>query len=327
MAEPNPIHEWFAYAFPALGFAILIISIWGLLVQRRYNRQKPETAPPIKLKDAFDEMMKGNRTQVTNPRPFVPKELRYKPPPPEVTEHIRSFKYNSSLITGDVRMRIYAGSDIDSRAYVYSGEEYSLYNNNPDTPVYFFDHEYAVPEKLLQKLNLIREVLMEFYRSEYPADPYLNYNTLNHLLALEQERADATSAINAIFLGWYLLEARMLAQWNSPLVSEDIEYLSLKSEYESDARFVFILGWLMSETPWYFHAAGDETSRKEYLLRAHQMQPDNPLYKWAVSKELNLTHQETRALAAQVTAAAFDGLEPFIKDYFMDMVQGDAQMK
>lgn len=60
MKEPGPIHEWYAYIIPALGFAILITSIWGLLVQRRYNRQKPETAPPIKPKDAFDEMMRGH---------------------------------------------------------------------------------------------------------------------------------------------------------------------------------------------------------------------------------------------------------------------------
>ncbi|RYE26211.1 MAG: hypothetical protein EOP51_01265 [Sphingobacteriales bacterium] len=210
---------------------------------------------------------------------------------------------------------------------IYLQKEYLL-ERNGDT-FYFNADQYdpaGIPAELRIELPAIQEILRGYMVFETPLHPYWNYATLVRLQNLAAETNTNIAAINLLVFCCHFRSEWFdeYSHYYDRLI-DDVLLNWRKYPFANHALFMFMTGWQLRTFPSLFHLP-DAGVGKICMLRAHQLQPENPLYKWALSKELNLTREETKALAAQVTESEFDGLEPFIKDYFMQMVQGDAQL-
>lgn len=210
----------------------------------------------------------------------------------------------------------------------YKGQTY-IFDTIGHAGKYYFEDEYAldnVEQELAPFIDEINEAIHGFILMENPRHPFWNYPTLQALQHNLFDKQDMPASINLKFFCWYFLTEQQYIDDTFPqyLLMNEL-FLRYEHEFLSEPLYLFITGWMLVQSPQLLEARAGEG--KERLQQAYVLAPNEPLYKWAVSKELNLSREETRALAAQVTAAAFDGLGPFIKDYFMDIVQGDAQIK
>lgn len=208
----------------------------------------------------------------------------------------------------------------------YNGKEYTLDSTNGI--FYFMADDYApetIPTELREVLPGIQEQLNEFRVYELPLHPYWNYQTLMKLMQRDDDEHNVYSAINLLSFCWYFRterEHKEYSHYYDSVLSDHFDDWE-KYEYTGHSLYLFVIGWILCISPVLF--GSDKETGVWYLLVAHKLEPTNPLYKWAASNLLQLTREETRALAAQVDESQFDGLEPFIKDYFMEMLRGDAQ--
>lgn len=179
-------------------------------------------------------------------------------------------------------------------------------------------------QKMMNKQDMQAEI---DYLYAHPKHDFWNLDTLSCLDAEYTVHGDAYTLLDLTFFQWHFYYERNKLDPSFPsyLLTNIAQYPGNEFEllYPEDALYQFIMGWMMAASPGFFLLNPDYFVGKGMMMKAHQLEPDNPLYKWAVSDQLNFTREETRALAVQVNESQFDDLEPFIKDYFMELLQGD----
>lgn len=205
----------------------------------------------------------------------------------------------------------------------YKGLKYTLERDNGILTFLYGDYvPKSIPSELLNTLPDIQERFDEFWRYEYPEHPYWNYQTLMQLIQQNDIEHNVHSSINLLMFCWHF-DTEIKIEKTLPVYESILsDYFDdwERYAYKEEPLFLFTMGWMLRIHPLLWGVDDKGETGKAYLLKAHQLAPENPLYKWAVSDQLNLSREEKRTLAAQVDASQFDGLEPFIKEYFIKRV-------
>ncbi len=297
-------------------------------VYRRRNRVPPKD---INVADAFTQMMHEQDSVAFQKKV---EELMIADWNKEIFDIRHKYKYTQEIRRYNDGKRInycciYADEDLlPNYAMVYYKGSSTMFYRHQDGD-YNFENENWVPADIVEGLKPfltdINLTIKEFNLMENPNDPFWNLQTLFALQNEQCDRQDMASGIDLIFFCWYFIteQQRIDPLFDNYYLNDQLDDWH-EYEFLTDPLYLFITGWMLNHSPGLFYASAGEGKSK--MLLAHELQPANPLYKWGNSDHLNLTREETRALAAQVDEAQFDGLAPFVKEYFMAMARGDAQL-
>jgi hypothetical protein len=200
---------------------------------------------------------------------------------------------------------------------------------------YHFTEDMMIPDNVRKiftpLLPEISRTVNMFNLYEHPKHEFWNLDTLSCLDAEYALHSVASTLLDLVFFQWYFYTERDTLDPTFPLyyLTNVVEHpeRDLVEIYPEDALYQFTVGWMMAVSPDFFQSNPDHFVGRDMMMKAHRLEPANPLYKWAISKQLNLTREETRALAAQVQPSQFGELEPFVGDYFMDILRSDAQVR
>lgn len=115
-----------------------------------------------------------------------------------------------------------------------------------------------------------------------------------------EELPNAIALIKQTFIVWYLL-----VEGNSD-IEEDYLQQTLNRNitlinkfYPKNSELLFLQGWMIQISPWYFDLDSEEIGDK-YLRLASKYDPDNLLFKWALREGLHTTKNATERLEASV---------------------------
>ena len=148
---------------------------------------------------------------------------------------------------------------------------------------------------------------------------------------LQRNRLDKELLIKESFILWYILTEGIHCESFS---EQDIQGLLKRNgeiylnAYLDDMEYNFIMGWMISITPWYFEPLFREEDGNHFLNKAYRRNPTNSLFKWAMRNELRLKGNEIEGLKSDI-ALRFDtfyGYGALIKEYFVDVINTKSSM-
>jgi len=123
-----------------------------------------------------------------------------------------------------------------------------------------------------------------------------------------EELPSAIALINQTFIVWFLLvegSNEFEEDYLQQILNRNITLIN--KFYPKNSELLFLQGWMVKISPWYFDLKSDEIGDK-YLRLAYKYNPDNLLFKWAMQEERYATKNSTERLEALI-------LENFDKYY------------
>lgn len=149
---------------------------------------------------------------------------------------------------------------------------------------------------------------------------------IEHIYQLEhavKEDPSLENYVQFLFICWYLVMEKgcISHEISDEFLMEKltIYYGRGQTLFFHNPRFNFFLGWMLNIAHWYFGIKDADLGEK-LLLKAHSLDNDNPLYKWACAEYLGLPAAEVKRLAGAIDRSEFSGLNHMIEDYFMELV-------
>jgi hypothetical protein len=143
-------------------------------------------------------------------------------------------------------------------------------------------------------------------------EPEIKDEKLPNILAL----------IKQTFIVWYLL-----VEGNDEIEGDYLQrtlnrnIILINKFYPNNSELLFLQGWMIKISPWYFNLETDEIGDK-YLRLANKYNPDNLLFKWALSEEAHTAKTATDRLEAMVLGNLdkyYTNYRP-IQEYFKNIV-------
>lgn len=138
----------------------------------------------------------------------------------------------------------------------------------------------------------------------------------------EEKLPNYMALIKQTFLVWYLLvegNTEIEENYLQQVLNRNI--ILINKFYPTNSELLFLQGWMIKISPWYFKLESDEIGDK-YLRLAYKYNPDNLLFKWALSEESNMTKTTTEKLEGLV----LENLDKYyinykpIQEYFKNIV-------
>lgn len=131
--------------------------------------------------------------------------------------------------------------------------------------------------------------------------------------------------IQEAFILWYMLvEGEEFMNFTESDITRMLYKNSIifKESYFNDPDYNFIVGWMLSISPWFYEGVFDEEDWKQMLLFSYKTNPKNKLFKWAMRGEFSLSKSEVAELSKELEKN-FDSYYAhgnFIKSYFIDVI-------
>lgn len=128
--------------------------------------------------------------------------------------------------------------------------------------------------------------------------------------------------IKQTFIVWYLLVEginKIQEDYLQQILNRNI--ILINKFYPKDPELLFIRGWMIKISPWYFNLEHDDIGDK-YLRLAYTYKPDNLLFKWALENELDMPKSSVEKLETSILRDMdkyYINYKP-IQEYFKNVV-------
>lgn len=92
--------------------------------------------------------------------------------------------------------------------------------------------------------------------------------------------------------------------------------------FSKDADFNFMLGWILSISPWYFKNSLTEDDGSRLLYKAYKLDSKNSLFKWALRDQLNVSQKEIERLADDIRQNCnnYFSFGSKVQRYFLELI-------
>lgn len=128
--------------------------------------------------------------------------------------------------------------------------------------------------------------------------------------------------VKQTFILWYLL-VEGINEIEEDYLQQTLNrnIILINKFYPKNSELLFLQGWMIKISPWYFNLESDEIGDK-YLRLAYKYNPDNLLFKWALSEESHTTKTTIERLEALI----LENLDKYyinykpIQEYFKNIV-------
>lgn len=128
--------------------------------------------------------------------------------------------------------------------------------------------------------------------------------------------------IKQTFIVWYLLvDGNNETEGDYLQQTLNRNIILINKFYPNNPELLFLQGWMIKISPWYFNLESDEIGDK-YLRLAYKYNPDNLLFKWALSEEAHTTKttiERLEALVLENLDKYYTNYKP-IQEYFKNIV-------
>jgi|GEM_PF-2233113 len=156
-----------------------------------------------------------------------------------------------------------------------------------------------------------------------------NNEYIKYILGVEFHSKDMLTnqevLLKESFLAWYLLiEGYQNEEIDDELLTQILNRNTscLVHSRKNDSKSLFLLGWMVSISPWFFTPLVQENDGQIWLFKAYNIDPSNLLFKWAVRDRLNLSLNQIGELETSIKEKFeyyFWDFPPF-KDYFLGLL-------
>lgn len=127
--------------------------------------------------------------------------------------------------------------------------------------------------------------------------------------------------VKQTFIVWYLL-VEGINESEEDYLQQTLNrnIILINKFYPKNSELLFLQGWMIKISPWYFNLESDEIGDK-YLRLAYKYNPDNLLFKWALSEESHTTTtiERLEALILENLDKYYINYKP-IQEYFKNIV-------
>ncbi len=151
----------------------------------------------------------------------------------------------------------------------------------------------------------------------------MNVEDIKEIRQLEAEinAGDFTAKdplLKQTFLVWYLLvEGSTISEgYLQELLNRNIKLVN--EFYSKNPTFIFLKGWMIGISPWYFDKDEIDNGDK-YLNLASKLNPENLLFKWAAINSRDSSESELRNNVLKNLRAYYIDYEP-IQNYFQNIL-------
>ncbi len=138
----------------------------------------------------------------------------------------------------------------------------------------------------------------------------------------EEKLPNSNALIKQTFIVWYLLvEGNNEVEGDYLLQTLNRNIVLINKFYPTNPGLLFLQGWMIKISPWYFNLDSDEIGDR-YLRLAYKYHPDNLLFNWALSEESNMnkiTVERLEALVLENLDKYYINYQP-IQEYFRNIV-------
>lgn len=137
----------------------------------------------------------------------------------------------------------------------------------------------------------------------------------------EEKLPNNIALIKQTFIVWYLLvegNDEIEEDYLQQVLNRNITLIN--KFYPKNPELMFLQGWMIKISPWYFNLESDEIGDK-YLRLAYKYNPDNLLFKWALPDP-----HTTKAITERLEALVLENLNKYyinympIQEYFKNVV-------
>jgi len=138
----------------------------------------------------------------------------------------------------------------------------------------------------------------------------------------EGKLPNSEALIKQTFIVWYLLvEGNYEMEEGFLRQTLNRNIVLINKLYPTSSELLFLQGWMIKISPWYFKLESDEIGDR-YLRLAYKYDPDNLLFKWALSEESHMAKiavERLEALVLENLDKYYINYKP-IQDYFKNIV-------